>query len=157
MTVVLRLLGGVLLVAAGTGGGVAVYARKQRQWRQLHTFARLLDYLRELLAYQALNGRELLARAARYPAFARLGVTGGGTLAALPMPECLPAAVQLEIRQGLEQLALAPRASACATLRRLEALCEEAAAQKQEEARAARRLWPRLGACAGMLAAILLW
>ena len=54
-------------------------------------------------------------------------------------------AVQLEVRQGLEQIALEPRTNACTTLRHLESLCEEAAAARWEEAQAARRLWPRLG------------
>lgn len=153
----LRILGGILLVAAGTGCGAAIYGRKHRQWQQLHTFARLMAYLGELLSYQPLSGRELLGRAARYPAFARLGVAKCCELATLPLPECLPLAAQMEVRQGLEQIALEPRANACTTLRHLESLCEEAAATRWEEAQAARRLWPRLGACAGMLAAILLW
>ena len=157
MNELLRVLGGLLLVAAGGGGGAALYGRKHRQWRQLHTWARLLGYLRELLACQPLNGRELLARAARYPAFARLGVEGCATLAALPLPDAFPPELRQELRQGLEQLALEPRSSACATLQRLERLCEQAAARKWEETQAARRLWPRLGACVGMLAAILLW
>ena len=42
-------------------------------------------------------------------------------------------------------------------MRRLTALCEDAAAQCRHEAQAARSLWPRLGACAGVLAVILLW
>ncbi len=157
MSEMIRVLGGLLLVAAGTGGGIAVYSRKYHQWRQLHTFARLLAYLRELLAYQPLNGGELLARAARYPAFARLGVGECGTLAALPLPGSLPPGTRQELQQGLEQLAFEPRSNACATLKRLETLCEDAAVSKREESQAARRLWPRLGACAGMLAAILLW
>ena len=136
----LRILGGILLVAAGTGCGAAIYGRKHRQWQQLHTFARLMAYLGELLSYQPLSGRELLGRAARYPAFARLGVAKCCELAALPLPECLPLAVQLEVRQGLEQIALEPRTNACTTLRHLESLCEEAAAARWEEAQAARSI-----------------
>ena len=39
----------------------------------------------------------------------------------------------------------------------LAALCEEEACSRAEQYRAARLLWPRLGACLGVLTAILLW
>lgn len=157
MSLVLRLLGAVLLVTAGAGGGLAVYKRSYARWRQLHTFARMLGYLQGTLAYQPLRAEELLRRAAAYPEFARLGAAGCRTLAELPLPGALAPALCQEVRQGLEQLAWEPRAGACATLRRLTALCEDAAAQCRREAQAARSLWPRLGACAGVLAVILLW
>ena len=47
--------------------------------------------------------------------------------------------------------------TACAALHRLAALCEEEACSRAEQYRAARLLWPRLGACLGVLTAILLW
>lgn len=157
MTVMLRMLGALLLVAAGTGGGLAVYWHSYGRWRQLYTFARMLGYLQSTLAFQPLRGEELLRRAAKYPEFFHLGLAGCRSLSELPLPSALPPALCQEIRQGLEQLAWEPRAGACATLRRLTALCEDAATQCQRQAQAARSLWPRLGACAGVLAVILLW
>ena len=157
VSLALRLLGAALLVAAGTGGGLAVYGHRYGHWRQLHTFARLLVYLQSTLAFQPLLAEELLRHAAQYPEFSRLGLAGCRSLAELPLPAALTPALCQEIRQGLEQLAWQPRAGACATLRRLASLCEDAAAQCRREAQAARSLWPRLGACAGVLAVILLW
>ena len=78
MTLLLRLLGTLLLLLAGMGGGFAAAARAENNRRQLHSFARLLTYLAELLDAQALTGPELLRRAAQDPAFAVfLSRTGG--------------------------------------------------------------------------------
>ena len=65
MTLLLRLLGTLLLLLAGMGGGFAAAARAENSRRQLHSFARLLTYLAELLDAQALTGPELLRRAAQ--------------------------------------------------------------------------------------------
>ena len=62
MTLLLRLLGTLLLLLAGMGGGFAAAARAENSRRQLHSFARLLTYLAELLDAQALTGPELLRR-----------------------------------------------------------------------------------------------
>ena len=70
VTLLLRLLGTLLLLLAGMGGGFAAAARAENSRRQLHSFARLLTYLAELLDAQALTGPELLRRAAQDPAFA---------------------------------------------------------------------------------------
>ena len=56
MTLLLRLLGTLLLLLAGMGGGFAAAARAENSRRQLHSFARLLTYLAELLDAQALTG-----------------------------------------------------------------------------------------------------
>lgn len=152
-----RILGALLLVLAGTGGGLAVYTHQAACGQQLHTFARLLGYLEGTLSYQALTGAELLQRAALYPEFAKLGLANCCTLEELPIPRAVSDSLKMEIRSGLEQLALEPRASACTTLQRLAALTEEEAQRKQSQARQAHTLYPRLGACAGILTAILLW
>ena len=65
VTLLLRLLGTLLLLLAGMGGGFAAAARAENSRRQLHSFARLLTYLAELLDAQALTGPELLRRAAQ--------------------------------------------------------------------------------------------
>ena len=58
MTLLLRLLGTLLLLLAGMGGGFAAAARAENSRRQLHSFARLLTYLAELLDAQAQLGAE---------------------------------------------------------------------------------------------------
>lgn len=152
-----RILGAFLLILAGAGGGLAFYSHEAACGQQLHTFARLLDYLRGTLSYQALTGAELLQRAAFYPEFAKLGLANCCTLEDLPLPRAVSDSLKMEILSGLAQLALEPRASACATLQRLADLTEEEAQRKQNQARQAHSLYPRLGACAGILTAILLW
>lgn len=153
----LRLMGALLLILAGAGGGMAVYRHKYSCWRQLHTFSRFLQYLEETLTYQALTGTQLLRRAERYPEFAQIGLTRCRELTDVPLPASMPVPLRQELQSSLEQLAFEPRESACSTLQRMALLCESAAAEKQSEAIAARKLWPRLGACFGFFAAILLW
>ena len=157
MTLVLRLMGALLLVAAGGGGGLAVTAHVEENRRQLHSFARLLTYRAELLDAQALTGPELLRRAAQDPAFAAFCPEQGESLSALTPPACTPDALRQEIQSVLFAAEESPRQMACAALLRLSARCEAQAAEADTHCRDARRLWPRLGACLGALAAILLW
>ena len=157
VTLVLRLVGALLLIAAGTGGGLAVTARAEDNRRQLHSFARLLTYLAELLDAQALTGPERLRRAAQDPAFTAFCPTPGESLSALTPPAGTPDALRQEVQSALAAAEESPRLAACAALRRLSARCEAQAAEAEAHCRDARRLWPRLGACLGALAAILLW
>lgn len=145
------------MILTGTGGGFAAAARIGAQQRQCHTFARLLAYLAELLEAQALAGPELLTRAARCPAFAACCPAGTAALSALCPPGCLSDALRREIVETLTVAEESPRLTACAALRRLAALCEAEADALAARTRDARRLWPRLGCCLGVLAAILLW
>ena len=157
MTLLLRLLGTLLLLLAGMGGGFAAAARAENSRRQLHSFARLLTYLAELLDAQALTGPELLRRAAQDPAFAVFCPAPGESLSALTPPACMPDALRQEVQSSLSAAEEAPRLTACAALHRLASRCEAQSAEAAEHCRTARRLWPRLGGCLGALAAILLW
>lgn len=156
MNLVFRMLGGILLVLAGGGGGFAVYAHQYAAWRTLHTLEALFRYLQGLLSYQALTGEEMLRRAALYPEFALLFGEKCTLLDELPLPNSVPAEIRMEIRSGLAQLAMEPRQNACRTLQRLAELSADTASQRKKEVQMARRMWPRLGACMGLLAAILL-
>lgn len=153
----LRVFGAALVVSAGTGAGFAVCRHYYEAWQKLHTLERLLSYLQTLLRYQALSGEELLRRAAIYPEFAEMGIRSCGSLAELPLPVALSPTLRQEMEQGLVQVGLEPRDTACATLQRLATLCEEAAVEQKAKVELARRLWPRLGVYCGILLAILLW
>ena len=157
MTLLLRLLGTLLLLLAGMGGGFAAAARAENSRRQLHSFARLLTYLAELLDAQVLTGPELLRRAAQDPAFAAFCPAPGESLSALTPPACMPDALRQEVQSSLSTAEEAPRLTACAALHRLASRCEAQSAEAAEHCRTARRLWPRLGGCLGAMAAILLW
>ena len=152
----LHAAGGILLLCAGTGFGFTAAARIRDGQRQLHSLSRLFGYLAELLNAQALAGPELLHRAARRPEFADFCPAGTAALADLQLPSCLPEALRCEALQTLRTAEESPRLTAYAALHRLAALCEEACS-RAEQYRAARLLWPRLGACLGVLTAILLW
>lgn len=109
------------------------------QQRQCHAFARLLAYLAELLEAQALAGPELLARAARCPAFSACCPAGTAALSALRPPDCLPDALCREIAETLAAAEESPRLTACAALRRLAALCEAEADELAARAHDARQ------------------
>lgn len=152
----LRLLGAFLLAATGWGAGWGAAQAARRQWRELHTFVRLLEHLRDDLICRALPGDELLASASLYPEFSPLALGTCRSLAALPLPDALDTARQMEIRAGLQGICLAPREQAAAALERLAKLCREAEEEKHTAAGTARALYPRLGLCLGVMAAILL-
>lgn len=156
MKAALHLLGGVLLLLTGCGGGLAVYWHQRESWQRLRTFTRLLWYLQNLLQYQNLPVEQLLAAAAQYPDFAPLGLTHCQSLAELPIPTCMEETLRSELTAQLADLGLAPRRSVCTTLQRLCTQCEQETAKAEAKAGAARQLYPRLGACAGILVAILL-
>jgi len=153
----LRLLGALLLTAAGMGGGWAGARRRQRECEQAARFGNLLAYLGQLLAYQALPGTVLLARALQFTGADGTALAHCTTLAELPVPACLPSPLQNELHSELAALETLPRTAASDALQRLAGLCRTQAGTMQAAADEAKRLWPRLGACAGLLAAIMLW
>ena len=57
----------------------------------------------------------------------------------------------------LEELLTCRALTACAELRRMADLCCREADRQADRAARAMALWPRLGGCAGLLLAILLW
>ena len=100
----------------------------------------------------------LLHAAAENPAFAALALPADSdcTLSALPLPN-LPKALAGELHASLAALGRSDRAAACAELRRMADLCRREADRQADRAARAIALWPRLGGCAGLLLAILLW
>lgn len=157
LKVLFRLLGTCFLMAAGTGAGILACQHKRKGWHQLYTWYRLFFYFQQLLGYQSLTGEEMMMYAREYPEFEELQLENCASLEELPLPEMLTAACRKEIRSALFQLAMAPRTVARQTLAHIAELFREAAAQKDREVQAVDKLWPRLGFCAGVLAAILLW
>lgn len=157
MSVCAKLFGGALLLVAGLGLGTSICRPLFSCWWQLHTLARLFIYLDGLLTYQQLTGAELLRRAVQDSDFRRLGIENCKTLAEIPIPRGADEALRSELQQELSHMAGQPHVVVCAAFRRMAGLCEDAAEQKRRQAEAARRLWPRLGMCAGALVAILVW
>lgn len=152
----LRLLGAVLLVGAGTGAGMGVWERKRRSYTTVHAFCALLEYLLAGIRYRACPCAELLRQAAADARFAPLDLTPCEAFDALPVPAPLGEGLQGEARQILAVLGGVPCAQACALLGQLLGQCrarEKALARCAEEA---GRLYPRLGFCAGVLAAVVL-
>ena len=149
-------LGAALLVLTGWGSGMAAAQRQQERWLQIHTFVRLLTRLRTEIAYRALPAGELLWELEKDGSFSGLGFMGCASLEELPVPDALAPSLQAEIRTGLAALSVLPREEVCRSLDRLAALCEEAAAECLAKANACKTLYPRLGACLGATAAVLL-
>ena len=153
-----RLVGTLLLACAGAGLGLCGAVRRQGTETRIRLLARLWTYLEELLACRALTGPMLLRAAAENPAFAPLELPADSdcTLSALPLPN-LPKALAGELRASLAALGGSDRAAACAELHRMAELCRREADRQAERTARAMALWPRLGGCAGLLLAILLW
>lgn len=153
-----RLAGTLLLACAGAGLGLCGAVRRQAMEKRIRLLARLWTYLQELLASRALTGPMLLRAAAENPAFAALALPADGscTLVNLPLP-VLPRPLAGELCASLTLLGGIDRVAACAELRRMAELCRRAADRQADRAARAMALWPRLGGCAGLLLAILLW
>ena len=69
----------------------------------------------------------------------------------------MPKELAGELHASLAALGRSDRAAACAELRRMADLCCREADRQADRAARAMALWPRLGGCAGLLLAILLW
>ena len=151
-----RFLGTLLLACAGAGLGYCAASRQLKRQKTLELLARLWNYWEGLLAARALTGPALLQCAAANPAFAPLALPETGRLAALPLPP-LPEDLTVELRESLCILGSADRAGARAELQRMAELCRCQARRQADRAARALVLWPRLGACAGLLLAVLLW
>lgn len=155
LPLVLKLLGAAMLACAGFGAGVLKCAHLRKQAESIRCFVSLLLYMSDAIHYRALPGPTVLAMAARNPAFAQFALQRCRHFSELPVPPAL-GACQSELREGLRALESAGRESACRTLAHLTALCRAAEQQARQAAAQARALYPRLGACLGLLGAILL-
>ena len=141
MTWTLKIVGILLLAGCGAAAGFLLASRARESWRSVHAFGRLMEYLQSAIQYQALTGEQLLARAANYPEFARLGAGQGLRLGELMPPAALDEAL---------------RDKACTLLTHMAALCHSQEADLRAAANTAARLYPRLGGCAGILVALFL-
>lgn len=151
-----KMAGALLLTLCGVGGGMAAAARSQEHWHQVRRFAALLEYLRQAVLYRAMPAADVLAMAALRSDFADFDLERCGSFSQIPLPPVLQRCVGAEIQDGLRELEYAPSESACRTLQHLSSLCREIESDVGAEAALARKLYPRLGGCVGMLAAILL-
>lgn len=153
---ILRLAGSLLVFGAFFGGGILCWQRCRARWLQTHRFVLLLERLLRAIRYRALPGEELLRAVAREADFSGLGLEGCRTLAELPLPASLDKTLAAEVQEGLRAVAGAPHAAACQLLEGLVEACRRAEAGQSAAAQEAGRLYPKLGACLGVLAVILL-
>lgn len=154
MLVLSKVLGCLLLAAAGTGAGVSRVLRQRRDCRELEAFCRLLAYLLAAIQSHALPGDELLQSAARWPDFRQLHLDGCAALREIPLPRGIPDALRRELCEGLRQAELLPREAVCRELARLLALCRSAGVKAAQRLLQDQKLYPRLGFCAGALLAL---
>lgn len=155
IALVLHLTGALVLTAVGFGGGALMYLQKRTAWRQAHDFVRLLDYLLLAVRYRAIPCEDLLAMAAQNPAFTSLGLDGCRAFLEIPIPPPFVQALGRELQEGFADLENAPQSQACDTLTRMITLCRSTEQEKRNTATQARALYPKLGACLGLMAAIL--
>lgn len=152
----LKFLGGCLLVCCGGGLGWTSACRIRATERQISAFIRFLQYLKESIQFRNLPGPVLLTMAARHPEFRSFCPEPPATFSGIRPPGCLRAALETELREGLELLEHAPAQNACDTLEYLTGLCRRECTRAQDSAYKAMRLYPRMGACLGLMAAVVL-
>lgn len=154
--VALCLIGGGLLAVCGAGFGFILAAKDQNKWRTAHTFTRLLEYTRDAIRYRGCPAEDVLSAAAAYPEFARLGLAQCSRFAEVAVPGVFEAAIRQELQTALIALESCGRESACQTLEGMICLCRPQEETLHASACLSMRLYPRLGGCMGILAAIFL-
>lgn len=152
----LKFLGGGLLVLCGGGLGWTSAYRKKETALRIAAFERFLYYILESIRFRNLPGAAVLAMAARHEDFAPFCPEEDGSFSQIRLPDCLASQLGKELEEGLCRLETAPRQNACDTLVHLSELCHRTGLQAQDTAGQALRLYPRMGACLGLLAAIVL-
>lgn len=153
----LKILGGILLVLCGSGIGWTAACRKREAARQVSEFERLLQYIEEAIRFRSLPGMMILAMAAQHPEFSSFCSVGTTTFSQIYPPDYLSAECGVELREGLHALETSSHQSACDILAHLQELCHHTGIVAQESSIHAQRLYPRMGACLGLLAAIVLF
>lgn len=152
----LKFLGGGLLVLCGGGIGWTSACRKRESARRIAAFERFLQYVLEAIRFRRLPGSIVLAMAARHEDFTFFCSDKTVVFSQVRLPDCLEGDLGNELREGLRTLETATCQNACDTLSHLSELCRRAEARAQADALRAQRLYPRMGACLGLLAAIVL-
>lgn len=155
-TLFLKFLGGGLLVLCGGGIGWTSACQKREAARRIAAFDRFLQYILEAVRFRRLPGAVVLAMAAQHGDFAPFCPETANAFSQIRPPDCLESELGNELREGLCTLESATQQNACGTLEHLSELCRRAGIQAQEAAGRAQRLYPRMGACLGLLAAIVL-
>lgn len=152
----LKFLGGGLLVLCGGGLGWTAACRKRDNMYRITSFERFLSYILESIRFRNLPGPIVLEMAARHPEFAPFCPVNKVSFSQIRPPDCLISNLENELKEGFCLLETAPRQNACDTLMHLGELCHRSGLQAQDAAAQALRLYPRMGACLGLLAAIVL-
>lgn len=156
MTSFLYLTGGMLLAVCGAGAGYGLALTQRRRWQISRAFGRLLEYIGTAIQYQNMTGAELFARASQYPEFDCLKLGTVLRFGELVPPSVFSDGIRGELAVDLCALESASRETACNLLNRMVAICGTQETSLHRTADTALHLYPRLGGCAGMLAAILL-
>lgn len=152
----LKLLGGTLMVVCGWGIGLMAANSKRKTAGSAAAFERFLQYMAEAIRFRSLPGAVILTMAAQHPEFADFFPERATNFSQVQPPDCLAVACGAELQEGLRTIESASRQTACETLAHLSGLCCRTGMKMQESALRAQRLYPRMGACFGLLAAIVL-
>lgn len=156
ITLFLKCLGGGLLVLCGGGIGWTAARQKREIARRISAFEQFLQYVLEAIRFRSLPGAVVLTMAARHKDFSSFCPESITAFSQIRPPDCLDADLGDELREGLCALEAAPHQNVCDTLAHLSELCLRAGSRAQESASRAQKLYPRIGACLGLLAAIVL-
>ena len=151
---VLHVVGFCIVVLVGGGGGVLLFLREKKQWAQMYAFNRFLAYLESSIRYRAIPGEDLIRTAAAWPELSSLGLDSVSKLRDVAPPQAFGVALRREIVDCLCTIEAVPRESACETLLQVLRLCKAAEEERSHAMQEAGRLYPRLGLCAGLLAAL---
>lgn len=153
----LRGVGTLCVGLSGWACGMLAVQKKRKSWQQIHTFVRLLAYLQNSIQYRELPMEAVLNGALRYEEFSCFQLWNCHELKDVPLPMAFQKALRAELQADMEQVAFLPHEAACKTLQQMREICSDAEQEHQKRLEEAIRLYPKLGACAGILLALGWW
>lgn len=152
----LKLLGSLLLAAAGYGIGAYRLAQRQRHLEALRQLSLLLGRIRDEIEYRALPLGEILALLQTEPGAELLRLADCTALQCYRLPESFTPQEQAALNPTFAALGQRPGPESCRMLAYYQTRCAAFVAEAEREARQAKQLYRPAGLCGGLLAALLL-
>lgn len=156
MPAVLKLLGSLLLAAAGYGLGGYWLGQRQRHLEALRQLSLLLGRIRDEIEYRALPLGEILTLLQAEPGAGLLRLAECTELQCYRLTEPFTPQEQAALGPVFAGLGRRQGPESCRMLAYYQTRCAAFVAEAEREARQAKQLYRPAGLCGGLLAALLL-
>ena len=147
-------IGAVLIAAAGFWCGNEMVRRLRQQRLAVEEGARLLQKILDEIQYLNLPTQEILCQLQAGEPYAFFDVCAASQLRELSPPGCFPGEAATRFRRCLSQIGQQGLQCQCEQLTREIRYLQETAKELQDKERASAAVFPKIGFCAGAMAAL---